>query len=77
MNVRGNCVAPDRILTERAREELARTTPGERAAMPAPRPPWEIAHAAVGFVRNEALAGRVMVMCPGEPARLLGPGLRL
>jgi hypothetical protein len=31
----------------------------------------------VEFVRNEDLTGRVMVMWPGEPARLLDPELRL
>lgn len=76
-NVRVNCVVPDWILTDRAREELARMTPGERTAMPTPRPPREIADAVVEFVTNEALTGQVMVMWPGEPARLLDPGLSL
>jgi NAD(P)-dependent dehydrogenase (short-subunit alcohol dehydrogenase family) len=76
-NVRVNCVVPDWILTDGAREELARMTPGERTAMPTPRPPREIADAVVEFVTNEALTGQVMVMWPGEPARLLDPRLRL
>lgn len=75
MNVRVNCVVPDWIATERAREELARMTPAQRA--PAPRPPEEVAGAVVEFVRDEGLTGRVMVMWPGEPARLLDPELRL
>ena len=77
MNVRVNCVVPDWIATDRAREELARMTPTQRAAMPAPRPPEEIAGAVVEFIRDEDLAGRVMVMWPGEPPRLLDPDLRL
>jgi NAD(P)-dependent dehydrogenase (short-subunit alcohol dehydrogenase family) len=77
MNVRVNCVVPDWIATERAREELARMTPEQRAATPAPHPPEEIADAVVEFVRDEDLAGRVIVMWPGEPARLLDPDLRL
>jgi NAD(P)-dependent dehydrogenase (short-subunit alcohol dehydrogenase family) len=77
MNVRVNCVVPDWIATERAREELARMRPAERAATPAPRPPEEVAGAVIEFVRNEDLTGRVMVMWPGEPARLLDPELRL
>jgi NAD(P)-dependent dehydrogenase (short-subunit alcohol dehydrogenase family) len=77
MNVRVNCVVPDWIATDRAREELARMTPEQRAATPAPRPPEEIADAVVEFVRDEDLAGRVIVMWPGEPARLLDPDLRL
>lgn len=76
-NVRVNCVVPDWIATRRALEQLARMTPVQRAAMPAPRPPEEVAGAVVDFVRDEDLAGRVMVMWPGEPARLLDPELRL
>jgi hypothetical protein len=52
-------------------------TPAQRAAMPAPRPPEEIAGAVVEFIRDENLAGRMMVMWPGEPSRLLDPDLRL
>jgi NAD(P)-dependent dehydrogenase (short-subunit alcohol dehydrogenase family) len=77
MNVRVNCVVPDWIATERAREELAQMTPAERAGTPAPHPPEEVAGAVVEFVRDEDLAGRVMVMRPGEPARLLDPELRV
>jgi NAD(P)-dependent dehydrogenase (short-subunit alcohol dehydrogenase family) len=77
MNVRVNCVVPDWVATERAQEELARMTPAQRAAAPTPIPPEEIASAVVEFVLDEELAGRVMVMWPGEPARLLDPGLRL
>jgi NAD(P)-dependent dehydrogenase (short-subunit alcohol dehydrogenase family) len=77
MNVRVNCVVPDWIATERARDALARMTPAERAATPAPCLPEEVAEAVVEFVRDEHLAGRVMVMWPGEPARLLDPTLRL
>jgi 3-oxoacyl-[acyl-carrier protein] reductase len=77
MNVRVNCVVPDWIATEQAREELARMTPAERAAMPVPRPPEEVAGAVVEFVRDEDLTGRVMVMWPGKPARLLDPEHRV
>jgi hypothetical protein len=45
--------------------------------MPAPRPPEEIAGTVVEFIRDEDLAGRVMLMWPGEPSRLLDPDLRL
>jgi NAD(P)-dependent dehydrogenase (short-subunit alcohol dehydrogenase family) len=76
MNVRVNCVVPDWIATERALEELAHMTPAERAASPMPRPPEEIAAAVVGFIRAEDHSGRVMVMWPGEPPRLLDPDPR-
>jgi NAD(P)-dependent dehydrogenase (short-subunit alcohol dehydrogenase family) len=77
MNVRFNCVMPDWIATERAREKLARMTPAERTVTPTPRPPEEIARAVGEFVRDEYLAGRVLVMWPDKPARLLDPELRV
>ena len=64
MNVRVNCVVPDWIATERAREELARMRPAERAATLAPRPPEEVAGAVVEFVS-----------CPGR-ARLSASATR-
>jgi hypothetical protein len=51
-------------------------TRAQRAATPESLPPEEVADAVLGFVRDENLAGRVMVMWPGEPARLLDPDLR-
>jgi NAD(P)-dependent dehydrogenase (short-subunit alcohol dehydrogenase family) len=77
MNVRVNCVVPDWIATERAVDELERMTPAQRAAAPVPRPPEEVAAAVVDFVRDEELAGRVMVMWPEEPGRLLDPDARV
>jgi NAD(P)-dependent dehydrogenase (short-subunit alcohol dehydrogenase family) len=77
MNVRVNCIVPDWIATERALEELAGMSPAERAAAPTPRAPEEIAAAVVDFIRDERDFGRVLVMWPGEPARLLDPALRL
>lgn len=76
MNVRVNCVAPDWIETERAREELARMTPAERAEAPAPIPPEAVADAVVELVRDDELSGRVAVLWPGEPRTLLDPRRR-
>jgi NAD(P)-dependent dehydrogenase (short-subunit alcohol dehydrogenase family) len=73
MNVRVNSVVPDWIETERAREELARMTPAERAAAPTPLPPHAVPDAVVAFIRDDALAGRVMLLLPGVPPRLLDP----
>ena len=75
--VRVNCVVPDWIATERALAELQAMTPEQRAAAPVPRPPDEIADAVAAFVRDDRLCGRVLVMWPGEPPRLLDPGLRV
>jgi NAD(P)-dependent dehydrogenase (short-subunit alcohol dehydrogenase family) len=71
MNVRVNCVVPDWIETERAREELARMTPEERASRPTPLPPEAVADAVVELLRDDELAARVVVLHGGEPRRLL------
>ena len=65
--VRVNCVVPDWIDTERV-------TDAERAA--ADRPPIplaDVAGAVVAMLADDALAGRVTVLMPGEPPRLLAP----
>lgn len=69
MNVRVNCIIPDWIETERTLEELERMAPAQRAAAPVSRPPDEIAD----LVEDVTLAGRVMVLWPGQPPRLLAP----
>jgi NAD(P)-dependent dehydrogenase (short-subunit alcohol dehydrogenase family) len=71
MNVRVNCVVPDWIETERAREELARMTAEERASRPTPLPPETVADAVVELIRDDELAARVVVLEGGEPRRLL------
>jgi NAD(P)-dependent dehydrogenase (short-subunit alcohol dehydrogenase family) len=76
MNVRVNCVVPDWIATERALGELERMSPDQRAAAPTPRPPADVADAVIGFIRDDDMAGRVMVMWPEEPGRLLDPASR-
>jgi hypothetical protein len=45
--------------------------------MPEPRPPSEIAQEVLGFARDDSLAGRVMVMWPGELGHMIDPGLVL
>jgi NAD(P)-dependent dehydrogenase (short-subunit alcohol dehydrogenase family) len=71
MGVRVNCVVPDWIATERAEIELAGMTARERAAMPTPVSMEHVAEAVLEFVRDDTLAGRVMVLVGGEPPRLL------
>jgi NAD(P)-dependent dehydrogenase (short-subunit alcohol dehydrogenase family) len=73
VGVRVNCVVPDWIETERARAELARMTPAERAAAPVPLPPHAVPDAVVAFLRDDELAGRATVLRPGEAPRLLDP----
>ena len=69
--VRVNCVVPDWIETDRARGELAAMTPEERAAERPLVDPAELADAVVDLVRDDALAGRAVLLPRGEPRRLL------
>jgi NAD(P)-dependent dehydrogenase (short-subunit alcohol dehydrogenase family) len=71
--VRVNCVVPDWILTARAEQELAGMTPDERAAAPEPLGLDALTDALVRLVRDDELAGRVVVLRGGEPPRLLAP----
>jgi NAD(P)-dependent dehydrogenase (short-subunit alcohol dehydrogenase family) len=71
MGVRVNCVAPDWLATERAVAELAGMTQEARSATPAPIPLEEVADAVVECIGDDRMAGRVMVLCRGEPRRLL------
>jgi NAD(P)-dependent dehydrogenase (short-subunit alcohol dehydrogenase family) len=72
MNVRVNCVVPEWIATEHVKATIARMTPEERARVPERlNEPEEIADAVVEFIRDDDLAGRVMVCWCGEPRRLI------
>jgi NAD(P)-dependent dehydrogenase (short-subunit alcohol dehydrogenase family) len=73
--VRVNCVVPDWILTERAERELRAMTAEERAAAPIPLSPEDVADAVVELIRDDRLAGIVMVLRGGAPRRLLDPEL--
>jgi NAD(P)-dependent dehydrogenase (short-subunit alcohol dehydrogenase family) len=73
MGVRVNCVVPDWILTERAQAELAAMTEPARAAAPEPLPMDDVAAAVVQLIRDDTLAGRVMVLRGGAAPRLLAP----
>jgi NAD(P)-dependent dehydrogenase (short-subunit alcohol dehydrogenase family) len=69
--VRVNCVVPDWIATERGQAELARMSPAERAEAPEQVPMEEVADTVVELVRDDALAGRVVLLRGGEPRRFL------
>jgi NAD(P)-dependent dehydrogenase (short-subunit alcohol dehydrogenase family) len=76
MNVRVNCVVPDWIATERALQELEGMSAEERPGVPTPIPMEEVADAVIRFVREDHLAGRVLVLRGGEAPRLLDPDRR-
>ena len=71
--VRVNCIVPHWIGLERAHAELAQMTPEQRAGAPPTVPPQTVAAATVAFIRDESLAGRVMVLAGGEEPELLDP----
>jgi NAD(P)-dependent dehydrogenase (short-subunit alcohol dehydrogenase family) len=75
-HVRVNCICPGWVETEAVHKSLARTSAGERARMDFPPPavliqPEQIAELVLMFVRDESLAGRVLVWPDGEPWRLI------
>jgi NAD(P)-dependent dehydrogenase (short-subunit alcohol dehydrogenase family) len=71
MNVRVNCIVPDWIATDRAHGELERMTAAERREAGPLVPMADVAAAAIAFVRDETLAGRVVVLRGGKPRRFL------
>jgi len=71
MGVRANCICPGLVDTPASRRSRARMTPAERATLPPVLTPADIAAAAMEFLSDDALAGRVMVCRGGEPNRLL------
>jgi hypothetical protein len=80
--IRVNCICPGWVETEAIRRALAEMTLEERAEQAFPPPavliqPEEIAAAVVMFIRDETLAGRVMIWPDGEPWRLVPPDARM
>jgi NAD(P)-dependent dehydrogenase (short-subunit alcohol dehydrogenase family) len=76
LGIRVNCICPGWVETPAVQRTLATMTPEERAALPFPPPPTliqpgEIAEAVMMFVRDDTLAGRVMVWPDGEPWQLV------
>jgi NAD(P)-dependent dehydrogenase (short-subunit alcohol dehydrogenase family) len=76
LGIRVNCICPGWVETEAVRRALAEMTQEEidRQSFPPPPvliQPQEIAAAAVMFVEEETLAGRVMIWPDGEPWRLV------
>jgi NAD(P)-dependent dehydrogenase (short-subunit alcohol dehydrogenase family) len=69
--VRANCVCPGLVDTPSSRRSRADLTPAERGALPPALAPADIAAAAMRFLADDTLAGRIMVCRGGEPSRLL------
>jgi NAD(P)-dependent dehydrogenase (short-subunit alcohol dehydrogenase family) len=71
VGVRANCICPGLVDTPSSRRSRARLTPAQRAALPPALTPADIAAAAMRFLADDTLAGRIMVCRRGEPSRLL------
>jgi NAD(P)-dependent dehydrogenase (short-subunit alcohol dehydrogenase family) len=71
MGVRANCICPGLVDTPASRRSRAGLTPAQRAALPPVLAPADVAAAAMRFLADDTLAGRVMVCRGGEPDRLL------
>ncbi|MBI4639510.1 MAG: SDR family oxidoreductase [Candidatus Tectomicrobia bacterium] len=76
LGIRVNCICPGWVETPAVQHALETMTPDERAALAFPPPrilrqPEEIAAAAIMFILDETLAGRVMVWPDGEPWRII------
>ena len=74
-SVRVNCICPDFVDTPAARRTLERATPEERAAAPPLVPAERVAEAILDLVRDDSLAGRVLV-CPATAEWQLLPAHR-
>jgi NAD(P)-dependent dehydrogenase (short-subunit alcohol dehydrogenase family) len=71
MGVRANCICPGLVDTPSSRRSRAAMTPTELAALPPVLAPADIAAAAMEFLADDTLAGRIMLCRGGEAARLL------
>jgi NAD(P)-dependent dehydrogenase (short-subunit alcohol dehydrogenase family) len=71
IGVRVNCLVPDWIGTERAGHELAAMSAVERASVAPPIPMDDVVDAVLRLIADESLAGRVLVLRPGEGGYLI------
>jgi NAD(P)-dependent dehydrogenase (short-subunit alcohol dehydrogenase family) len=70
IGVRANCICPGLVDTPASRRSRARMTPAQQAALPPVLTPADIAAAAMRFLADDTLAGRIMVCRGGEASRL-------
>jgi NAD(P)-dependent dehydrogenase (short-subunit alcohol dehydrogenase family) len=71
MGVRANCICPGLVDTPASRRSRARMTSAQLAGLPPVLTPADIAAAAMEFLADDTLAGRIMVCQGGQPNHLL------
>jgi NAD(P)-dependent dehydrogenase (short-subunit alcohol dehydrogenase family) len=71
IGVRANCICPGLVDTPSSRRSRERLTPEQRAQLPPALAPADMGDAAMRFLADDTLAGRIMVCKGGEPGRLL------
>jgi NAD(P)-dependent dehydrogenase (short-subunit alcohol dehydrogenase family) len=71
MGVRANCICPGLVDTPSSRRSRALLTPAQRAELPPALTPADMGDAAMRFLGDDTLAGRIMVCRGGEPSKLL------
>lgn len=71
IGVRANCICPGLVDTPSSRRSRALLTPEQRAELPPALTPADMGDAAMRFLADDTLAGRIMVCQGGEPSRLL------
>jgi NAD(P)-dependent dehydrogenase (short-subunit alcohol dehydrogenase family) len=69
--IRVNAICPDYVDTPAVRRDLAQMTEDERAAVPELVPPESIAGGVLDLIRDDSLAGRVLVWFAEEEPYLL------
>jgi NAD(P)-dependent dehydrogenase (short-subunit alcohol dehydrogenase family) len=71
IGVRANCICPGLVDTPSSRRSRADLTPAQLADLPPALTPADMGAAAMRFLADDTLAGRIMVCRGGERARLL------